>query len=81
MNLYKVYFKEIKIKYRVKKNRVKNNYYFDYLINAKKLESKNILANEKNYIGLVIYFARYNREKSLRMLSLCYHKLVWKTGI
>ena len=75
MNLYKVYFKEINIKYRVKKNRVKNNYYFDYLINAKKLESKNILANEK------IYFTRHNRDFSLRMLSLCYHELVWKTRI
>ena len=44
----------------------------------KKLETKNILIDEKNYKGLVIYFTRYVHSKSIKMLSLCYLKLIEK---
>ena len=70
--LYKIYFKEINIKNRI------YNYYFDYLIKAKKLETKNILFNEKNYKDLIIYFTRYDLGKSIRMLCQYYHELVGK---
>ena len=45
VDICKIYFnfKEIDIKNRV------DNYYFDYLIKAEKLEIKNILIDEKNY--------------------------------
>ena len=39
------------------KNRV-YNYHFDNLVKAKKLETKNILIDEKNYKDLTIYFTR-----------------------
>ena len=54
------------------------NYYFDYLIKTTKREVKNILINEKNYKALVIYFARYDPGKLIRMLSLYYHELMEK---
>ena len=44
----------------------------------KKLETKNILIDEKNYKGLVIYFTRYVHSKSIKMLSLYYPKLIGK---
>ena len=75
VDLYNVHFKEININNRV------YNYYFDYLMNAKNLESKNTLVNERNYKDLIICFTRYDREKPIRMLSLYFHELVWKTGI
>ena len=37
------------------------NYYFDNLVKAKKIETNNILIDEKNYKNLVIYFTRYVR--------------------
>ena len=52
------------------KNRV-YNYYFDNLVKAKNLETKNILIDKKNYKDLVIYFARYVR-------SLYYHEIMGK---
>ena len=48
-----MHVKEINIKNRV------YYYYFYHLIKAKKLKTKNILIDEKNYKDLVIYFARY----------------------
>ena len=39
----------------------------------KKIETKNILIDEKNYQDLVVYFARYVHSKSIKMLSLNYH--------
>ena len=50
--IYKIHIKEINIKNRV------YCYYFDNLIRAKKLETKNILIGEKNYKNLEIYFTR-----------------------
>ena len=67
-----MYIKEINIKSRV------YSYYFDHLINAKKLEMKNILNNKKKYKDLVIYFTRYDRGISIRMLSLYYDELMGK---
>ena len=52
------------------------DYYLNYLIQARKLETINILINQKNYKYLVIYFTRYDLEKSVRMSSLYYHALV-----
>ena len=54
------------------------NYYFDKLIKAKKLETKNMLINEKNYKDLVNYFTRNVCRKSIKMLSLHYHELMGK---
>ena len=67
---YKMHLKEINIK-----NHVYN--YFDSLIKAKKkIETKNILIDEKNYKHLVIYFTSYVDKKSMKMLSLYYHELM-----
>ena len=49
--------KEINIKNRF------YNYYFDNLIKAKKLGTKNIKIDEKMYKNLVIYFTRYVHSK------------------
>ena len=54
------------------------NYYFNDLIKATKLETINILINEKNYKDLFIYFTRYDHQKSIKILSLYYHELVEK---
>ena len=70
-DLYKMHFKEINTK-----NKVYN--YCNNLIKVKKLGTKNILINEKNYKDLTIYFIRYDNKKSIRMLSLHYHKLMRK---
>ena len=43
---------------------------------AKRLETKNILINQKNYKDLVICFIRYVHSKSIKMLSLDYHELM-----
>ena len=40
---------------------------------SKKLETENILINEKDYKDMIIYFIRYDCGKLIRMLSLCYH--------
>ena len=54
------------------------NYHFNDLIKATKLETINILINEKNSKDLFIYFTRSDRQKSIKMLSLYYHELVEK---
>ena len=59
------------------KNRV-YNYYFDNLVKAKNLETKNILIDKKNYKDLVIYFARYVQSKLIKVLSLYYHEIMGK---
>ena len=43
-------------------------------MNAKNLETKNILIDEKNYKDLTIYFARYDYGKTAKMLNLYYHQ-------
>ena len=72
MDIYKMHFIEIIIESKA------YNYYFDNLIKAKKLKTKNILINKKNYKDLDIYFARYYHGKSIKMLNLFYHDLVGK---
>ena len=64
VGVHKMCFKEINIQNRV------CNYYFDYLIKEKKLESKNILINEKNSKVLVNHFTRFDCGKSVKVLSL-----------
>ena len=49
--LYEMHFKQINTK-----NKVYN--YYDNLIKVKKLETKNILRDEKSVKDLIIYFAR-----------------------
>ena len=58
------------------KNRLYN--YYNNFIKAKKLEFKNILIDEKKYMDLTIYFARYDHENSIRMLNLYYLELIGK---
>ena len=60
-----MHFKEINIRNRDYKND------FDYLIKAEKIETK-------SFKDLTIYFTRYDRGKSKRMLSLYYHELMGK---
>ena len=54
------------------------NYYFDNLVKTKKLKTKNILINEKNYNDLVIYFTIYFHIKTIKMLSPYYYELMEK---
>ena len=74
VGIYKVHFKEIIIKNRV------YSYYFNNLINAEKLETINILINEK-IIRIWLfsrYFTRYVHKKAIKMSGLYYHKLMRK---
>ena len=48
------------------------------LTKAKKLETKNILFDDKNYIDLVICFTSYVPSKSIKMWNLYYHELIGK---
>ena len=57
-----MHIREINIKNRV------YNYYFDNLVKPKKLETKNILIDEKNYKDLTIYFTKYVHSNSIKML-------------
>ena len=45
---------------------------------SKKLETRNIFINQKSYKDLVIYFARYHRDKSVTVLNLYYDELIGK---
>ena len=67
---YKTHIKETNITNRIR------NYYFDYLIKGS--EGKNILINQKNYKCLIIYCTRYNRCKSMKILSQYYQELMGK---
>ena len=64
--------KEINIKHRL------YYYYLDNLIKAKKLETKCILIDEKNYMDLVIYFTKYTDSNLIKILSLYYQELIGK---
>ena len=73
---------EINIKNR--ENRV-YKYIFDNLVKTTtttttttKIETKNVLIDEKNYKDLVIYFSRYVHSKSMKILSLEYDELMGK---
>ena len=59
-----MHIQEINIKNRV------YNCHFDNLVKRKKLETKNILFDEKSYKDLGIYFTRYVHRKLIKMLSL-----------
>ena len=68
-----MHIKEINIE-----NRVYN--YFDNLIKAKKkIETKNIFIDERNYKNFVIYFTKHIHKKSIKMLSLHDHESIGKT--
>ena len=53
--------------------------YFNNSIEAKKIETRNILVNEKNFKDLVICFTRYVNNKSIKTLRLHYDELIGKT--
>ena len=72
VGIYKIHINEINIKNHV------CNCYFINSIEAKKLETKNILIDEKSYEDLVIYFTRYLRKESIKMLRLHYNELIQK---
>ena len=66
-------------KVHLKKISIKNgvcNYYFDNLMKAKNLKTKNILIDEKNYNNLVIYCARFVHRRSIKMWNLYYHESI-----
>ena len=69
VGIYKIHIKEINIK-----NRVFND--FDNLVKPKKLKTKTVLIDKKNYEDLVIYFTRYDDGKSVGILSPYYIKLM-----
>ena len=49
-----------------------------HIKNNIKLETKNVLIDEKNYKDLAIYFNRYDRSKLIKILSLYFHELIGK---
>ena len=53
------------------KNRF-DNYYFDNLVKAEKLKTKNTLIDERNYKKLVTGFIRYVHWKTIKMICLYY---------
>ena len=61
-----MHFKEINIK----------NLELLFLLIKKKLGTKNILIDEKNYRGLIIYFTRYDR--GIRTFNLYHYELMQK---
>ena len=67
--VYKMYTTEIIIKSQIFD-------IYENLVRPEKLETKNILIDEKSYKGLVIYFNRYEYDKSITVISLYYHKLI-----
>ena len=64
--IQQIHIQEINIKNRL------YNYHFDNLVKAKKLETRSILIDEKNYKDLTINSTRYVHSKSIKMLSLHY---------
>ena len=52
--------------------------FYDSLIKPKKIETKNIVIDEKSCKDLVIYSTRYNHDKTIAVLSLYYHELMGK---
>ena len=72
VDIYKMHIKEINIKIRVFD-------YFDNLIKVKKLETKSVLSDRKNYKDLVIYFTIYDGGNSIWVLFLYYNKLMGPT--
>ena len=71
VDIYKMHTKNICIKNQV-------FHYHDDLIKSKKVETKNIVIDEKSYKDLVLYTARYDRNKTLTMLNLYYNELMGK---
>ena len=55
------------------KNQVHNHPH--YLIKSEKIETKNILIDQKNFKDLVIYLTRYVNCKPIKMINLYYHEL------
>ena len=71
VGIYKIHTKKINIKNQVQ-------YHYENLVKPKKTETRNILIDKKRYKDLVIYFTRYHRDKSIRMINLYYDKLIGK---
>ena len=71
VGIYKMHDKQIYIE-----NQVFD--YYDNLIRAKILESKNVVIDGKIYKDFVVDFTRYNWEKTITMFSLYYRKLMGK---
>ena len=65
-----MHMQEINIKNQV------YNYHFGNLVKDKKIGTKSISIAEKKCKDLTIYFTRYVHSKSIKMLSLHYHKLM-----
>ena len=59
VDVCQMHIKEISIENRV------YNYYFDYLIKAKELETESILIDERDYKDLAIYFTGTSIESVL----------------
>ena len=68
-----MHIQKIKIKNQVYK------YYFDNLVNAKKLETKITLIDDISCKDLVIYLTGYVYSFSIKFLSWYYHELTEKT--
>ena len=65
---------------QVKETNLKNQVcYSDNLIEAKKLETKTILIDDRNYENMEIYFTRYIHCKSIKILTLHFHELIGNT--
>ena len=71
VGIYKIHTKKINIKNQVQ-------YHYENLVKPKKTETRNILIDKKRYKDLVIYFTRYQPDKSIRMINLYYDKLIGK---
>ena len=85
INLLKIYAlndRWLYIKMNIQGINIKNrvySYHFDNLGKAKKLETKSILIDGKDYKYLKIFFASYVHRKSIKMLIFHYHELMRKT--
>ena len=52
--------------------------YFDNLVKAKKIKTKSILVDEKNYKDLVIYFTTSIHRMPMKMSNIHFHELIGK---
>ena len=82
MGIYKMHISEVNIEKCVSMKSVSGvestTIVFDNLVKAKKIATKNVLMDEKNYKDLVIYFTRYVHSKSIKIFSLNYYELMGK---
>ena len=57
---------------------IKNHvhYHYKHLIKPKRLETRNIFIDKKNYKSFLVYSTRYHPDKSIKMLNLYYDELI-----